>query len=170
MNFPFPAIAGKCPVCERGCGAVYRGYYRRGAICPAALFVGFVAIRTGFCKATRRRFALFPDFLIPFRSFSRAAFLWLWEAWRESPRDLGTAVDRWFEAFHREISIAVSTLDSQLRFILRQLSAGHQIFGLPPLTSVRLAYGLDLPVSTGERAIHHQAFGVAASSRIDPPP
>jgi hypothetical protein len=170
MDFPFPAIATACPVCGSACGAVYRGYYRRGAICPAALFVGFVAIRTGFCKANKRRFALFPEFLIPFRSFSRVAFLWLWKAWRESPRELGSAVDRWFDAFHREISIAVSTLDSQLRFTLRQIAAGHRAFDLPPLTSVRLAHGLELPVSTGVRAIRHSAFGAVANSRIDPPP
>jgi hypothetical protein len=132
--------------------------------------VGFVAIRTGFCKATKRRFALFPNFLIPFRSFSRVAFLWLWEAWRNKPGALGSAVDRWFDSFHREISIAFSTLDSQLRFILRQISAGHLIFGLPPLTSVRLGYGLELPKSRGEQAIHHRAFGAVANSRIDPPP
>ncbi len=170
MDFPFPAIAGSCPICERSCGAIYRGYYRRGAICPQALFVGFVAVRTGYCKATGRRFSLFPDFLIPFRSFSRTAFLWLWRAWQENPRELGSTVDRWFDAFHQEISIALSTLDSQLRFVLTQLSAGQQVFDVPPLESVRLAEAWALPLASAERAIQHRAFGAVANLRIDPPP
>jgi len=171
MEFPFPAIATACPVCGGRCGVVYRGYYRRGAICPQALFVGFVAVRTGFCKARQKRFALFPEFLIPFRSFSRAAFAKLWHAWRESPRELGASVDRWFDSFSREVSLSLSTLDSQLRFILRELSAGYVVFGIPPLppgpANLRAR---TLSSAEGALAIHHLAFGAIANSRIDPPP
>jgi len=170
MDFPFPAIGGACPVCGGRCGAIYRGYYRRGAICPAALFVGFVAVRTGFCKARRKRFALFPEFLIPFRSFSRTAFAWIWRAWRERPEALGAAVDRWFDPFEREISISISTLDSQLRFVLLQLRAGHITFGIPSLSLGPMDRGLSIPLAAGLRAVNHLAFGAVASSRIDPPP
>jgi hypothetical protein len=170
MDFRWPAIAGACPVCGGQCGAIYRGYYRRGVICPSALFVGFVAVRTGFCKARRKRFALFPEFLIPFRSFSRAAFDWLWRAWREQPAALGAAVDRWFDGFEREISLSISTLESQLRFILRQLHAGHLAFGIPPLAPGPASCGLNIPLPIGLRAVNHLAFGAVASLRIDPPP
>ena len=172
MDFPFPEIARACPVCSGPCGAIYRGYYRRGMICPAALFIGFVAVRTGFCKATSRRFALFPEFLIPFRSFTRTAFAWLWRAWRESSSELGATVDRWFDQLDRETSLSISTLDSQLRFILLQLRVGSQAFGLPAFAP--LAGGVsgmtELTVDCGLQAVNHLAFGAVANSRIDPPP
>lgn len=170
MEFPFPAIAGDCPVCGLNCGAIYRGYYRRGVVCPAALFVGFVAIRTGYCKAKRRRFALFPEFLIPFRGFSRSAFVRLWKTWRETPRELATSVDRWFDGFEQEIFISISTLDSQLRFILAQFIAGYATFGIPAMSAGPLSQARAIPMASGLQAINHLAFGAVANSRIDPPP
>jgi len=170
MDFPFPLIATACPVCGLNCGAIYRGYYRRGAICPAALFVGFVAVRTGYCKARRRRFALFPEFLIPFRSFSRTAFVYLWHAWQRCPREMAASVDRWFDECAQEVSIAMSTLDSQLRFVVRQIYAGHATFGIPPLAPGPILREPAIPLDSGLRAIQHLAFGAVANSRIDPPP
>lgn len=170
MEFPFPAIAGACPVCGTACGAAYRGYYRRWVICPHALFIGWVAIRTAYCKHERRRFALFPEFLIPFRKFSRKAFVMLWQDWRAKPSELIDSVDRWFHNLDQEIYLSVSTLYSQLRLIVRQLMAGHALFGTPPIELGLVTSLLDLPSDRVEYAIQHRAFGLAASSRIDPPP
>jgi hypothetical protein len=170
MEFPFPAIAGACPVCGTACGAIYRGYYRRWVICPRALFIGWVAIRTAFCKHHRRRFALFPEFLIPFRCFSRAAFLRLWQEWREKPAELTDSVDRWFHELKQEVYLSAVTLYSQLRLILSQLRAGHALFDTAPILPGALTSLLDIPSDRVEHAILHRAFGTAASSRIDPPP
>jgi hypothetical protein len=170
MDFPFPAIFDACPVCQTACGAIYRGYYRRWVICPQALFMGWVAIRTGLCKAKKRRFALFPSFLVPFRSFSRIALLWLWGAWNKTPCALVQSVDRWFNRMEREVYISVSTIYLQLRLIVRQLQAGHLLFGVKHFTPATLSGALDLNLPEVESAILHPAFGLAASLRIDPPP
>lgn len=95
MAYPFPAIAMACPICDGACGAVFRGYYRRWAVCPEVGFMGWLAIRTGYCKVLRRRFALFPSFLVPFRGFSRAAMLLVWRAWRGDVSKLQESVDGW---------------------------------------------------------------------------
>lgn len=170
MDFPFPEIAGACPVCGTACGAIYRGYYRRWVICPEALFVGRVAIRTAFCKCHKQRFALFPEFLIPFRSFSRVAFVLLWQAWKEKPGELVNAVDRWFHGLNQEVYLSIMTLYSQLQLILMQLRAGHLLFGIPSIPPGSIVSLLDIPPDHVEHAILHRAFGLAASSRIDPPP
>lgn len=170
MDFPFPVIAVLCPVCGKNCGAIYRGYYRRWAVIPNAPFIGWVAVRTAFCKAKRRRFSLFPSFLIPFRGFSRVALLWLWKAWISAPGELTQTVDRWFENMGREVYLSLSTLYSQLRFTVRQLQAGHTLFGVKHFSPAALSGALDLSRSEVELAILHPAFGLATSLRIDPPP
>ena len=170
MEFPFPMIVGACPVCGRACGAIYRGYYRRWVICPQAVFIGWVAIRTAWCKHERRRFALFPEFLIPFRSFSREALLRLWQAWREKPSELMNSVDRWFHDSDREIYLSMATLYSQLRLILRQLRSGSLLLGTPPVIPGGLLSLHEISPAQVEQAILHRAFGLATSLRIDPPP
>lgn len=169
MEFPFPLIAGECPVCGRACGAIYRGYYRRWVVCPTLLFIGWVAVRTAFCKHHKHRFALFPNWLIPFRSFSREAFLKLWIKWREKPSELIDSVDRWFDDFEREVYISGATLHSQLRFILRQLRAASHLFA-PQISNGGLNALLHLTSVPIERVILNPAFGLACSLRIDPPP
>ena len=170
MDYRFPVISHKCPVCGGACGAVYRGYYRRYVVCPLIPFMGWVAIRTGYCKSRHRRFALFPDFLIPFRGFSRAAMLLLWRAWAKDASGLTMAVDQWFSGIGREVYLSLSTLYSQLRFLTRQLQAGHALFGVPPFFPPALLGLMSLKSSAIESAIAHPAFGLAASLRIDPPP
>jgi hypothetical protein len=170
MEFPFPAISGSCPVCGRACGAIYRGYYKRWMICPRALFIGKLAIRTGFCRHEQKRFALFPEFLIPFRSFSREAFLKLWRAWKEKPGEVADSVDRWFDELDQEVCLSISTIYSQLKLILRQLRSGPRLFGTPPILPGGLLALLDISSAQVEGAIGHPAFGLAASLRIDPPP
>jgi len=170
MTYPFPCIAASCPICGGACGAIYRGYYRRWAVVPESNFIGRIAIRTGFCKARQRRFALFPSFMIPFRSFSRTAILWLWRAWIKAPGELVQAVDRWFEGIGREVYLSLSTLYSQLRFTSRQLHAGHTLFRVRHFSPTALSGVLEVPQSEIEAAILHPAFGLAASLRIDPPP
>lgn len=170
MDYPFPAIAGACPACGRACGAIYRGYYRRWMICPSALFIGWVAIRTAFCRHNHRRFALFPEFLVSFRSFSRTAMSLLWRAWREKPGELTRSVDRWFHDFDQEVYLSISTLYSQLQLILRQLRSGYVHFKTPPISQGGLRSLLNFSSLHVERAIEHPAFGLVASFRIDPPP
>jgi hypothetical protein len=170
MEFSFPAIAGACPVCGKACGAIYRGYYRRWMVCPLALFIGWVAIRTAFCKHHHRRFALFPGFLVPFRGFSREAMLRLWRAWQKNPAELVDSVDRWFHVLDCEVYLSLMTLYSQLRLILGQLRSGAALFGTPPLHPGGLSSILDIASNHIECAILHPAFGLATSLRIDPPP
>jgi hypothetical protein len=171
MEFPFPAIAIACPVCGKPCGAIYKGYYRRWVICPWALFIGFIAIRTAYCKHERRRFALFPNFLIPFRSFSREAFSRLWNIWREDQTArLIDSVDEWFHDFEREVYFAASSIHSQLRLILRQFRGAPHWFGLPPLQPGGIISLLEVSIPDGAIAIQHKAFGLATSLRINPPP
>jgi hypothetical protein len=170
MEFPFPAIAAQCPLCGSDCGAIYKGYYRRWAVIPDVPHIGWIAIRTGLCKAKGRRFALFPSFLIPFRSFSRVAMLWLWKAWIKSPGKITQSVDHWFEDLEQEVYLALSTLYLQLRFIVRQLQAGRSLFGVKSFAPAALSGVLDLGLPEVESAILHPAFGLAANLRIDPPP
>lgn len=170
MDYPFPVITKVCPICGRACGAIYRGYYRRWVICPQIQFMGWMAIRTGYCKDRRRRFALFPDFLIPFRGFSRVALLWLFRAWRESAKDLTRAVDQWFSNQRREVYLSLSTLYSHLRFMTRQFQAGHVLFEITPFSPHALSGLSSVPISKLESAILHPGFGCVANSRIDPPP
>ena len=170
MEFSFPEIASACPICGRACGAIYRGYYRRWVICPLALFIGFVAIRTAFCKHERRRFALFPNFLIPFRSFSREAFGRIWKLWREQSRGLMGSVDQWFHSLEQEVYLSASTIYSQLRLILRQFRGAPNWFNLPPMQPGGIGSLFDISVHDGGRAIEHRAFGLATSFRINPPP
>jgi len=139
-------------------------------ICPRALFIGWVAIRTAYCLHHQRRFALFPEFLIPFRSFSRVALFRLWQAWRDKPGELADSVDRWFHGLDQEVYLSMATLSSQLQFILRQLRAGSLLFGTPAILPGGLLSLLNISPDSVERAILHRAFGLAASLRIDPPP
>ena len=171
MEFPFPAIMKVCPICGRACGAIYRGYYQRWMICPLVLFVGRVAVRTAYCKHEKKRFALFPRFLIPFRSFSREGFLKLWTLWKEKQSSLENEVDSWFSSMEQEVCLSVSTIHSQLRLILRQFRAGQVLLGIPPTYIKDLSFLLsDFPTDLGSQAILHKAFGLAANFRIDPPP
>ena len=170
MVFPFPAIAAACPVCGTACGAVYRGYYRRWGVVPEAPYVGWVAVRTAFCKRLGRRYALFPDFLIPIRTFSREAFLRLAQCWRVSAARFVEDVDRWFDTFEQEVYLSASTLYAQLRFVVRELRLGWPRFGIAPFHGRGLSELARLETSATRLAITHPAFGLGASSRIDPPP
>lgn len=170
MAYPFPAIAEACPICGRACGAIFRGYYRRWVVCPEAQFMGWLAIRTGYCKALRRRFALFPSFLVPFRGFSRAAILLVWRAWRNDAGKLQESVDGWIFGAGREVYLSLSTLYSQLQFLTRQAQAGQALFGTPAFSPNALCGLAGLDCHVVDAVICHPAFGVAANSRIDPPP
>ena len=170
MQYGFPAIATACPVCGRACGAVYRGYYRRWVVCPESRFMGFLAIRTGFCKARRRRFALFPSFLVPFRGFSRAAMLMVWQTWKSDAGKLQESVDAWVFGVGREVYLSLSTIYSQLLFLTRQLQAGPALFGTGVISANALCGLASLHADSVEAAILHPAFGLAANSRIDHPP
>ncbi len=96
--------------------------------------------------------------------------LWLWRSWIKAPGVLVQAVDKWFEGIGREVYLSLSTLYSQLRFTSRQLHAGHTLFGVRHFSPTALSGALEVPQSEIEAAILHPAFGLAASSRIDPPP
>lgn len=170
MEYSFPAITTACPICGLACGAIYRGYYRRKAVVPEVPFVGWVAIRTAVCRRTGARFALFPDFLIPIRSFSREAFAQLARAWRKSAARLVDDVDRWFHGLEGEVYLPASTLYAQLRFVVRELRLGWRRFGLAPFHGVLIEDLSRIPAVATDSAIAHPAFGVVASSRIDPPP
>lgn len=170
MEFPFPAIRAACPVCGRACGAIYRGYYRRRAVIPEVPFLGWVAIRTAICGQTGARFALFPDFLIPIRSFSREAFARLTRAWLDSAARLVDEVDRWFHGLEGEVYLPASTLYAQLRFVVREIRLGWGRFGLAPFHGVLIEDLARLDAGVRDAAIAHPAFGLGASSRIDPPP
>lgn len=170
MEYPFPAIATACPLCGGACGAIFRGYYRRRAVVPEVPFLGWVAIRTAVCRRTGGRFALFPDFLIPIRSFSREAFARLTRAWRESAARLVDDVDRWFHGLEGEVYLSVSTLYAQLRFVVREIRLGWGRFGIEPFYGVLIEDLSRLGAVATEAAIAHPAFGLSASSRIDPPP
>lgn len=170
MEYPFPTIATACPICDKACGAIYRGYYRRWAIVPEAPFIGWVAIRTAECRRTGGRFALFPDFLIPIRSFSREAFSRLTRAWRGEAARIVDDVDRWFHGLDGEVYLSASTLYAQLHYVVRELRLGWGRFGLPPFHGVLIEDLACLDVGAISVAIAHPAFGLGASSRIDPPP
>ena len=170
MAYPFPAISEACPICGLACGVVFRGYYRRWVVCPEERFMGWLAIRTGFCKARSRRFALFPSFLVPFRGFSRVAMLLVWRAWKSDASKLQESVDGWIFGIGREVYLSISTLYSQLQFLTRQLQAGHALFGTGAFSPNALCGLASLRAGSVEAAILHPAFGVAANSRIDPPP
>ena len=132
--------------------------------------MGWLAIRTGFCRARSRRFALFPSFLVPFRGFSRGAMLLVWQAWKQDARKLQESVDAWVFGAGREVYLSLSTLYSQLRFLTRQAAAGRVLFAIPAFSPNALLGLASLESHHVEAVILHPAFGVAANSRIDPPP
>lgn len=169
MVFPFPAISSACPLCDLACGATYRGYYRRWGVIPEAPFLGWVAIRTGFCKYYQRRFALFPEFLVPFRSFSRQAFFRLTQSWIQRGIEMISDVDLWFSNLEQEVYLAVSTLYFQLRLVVRELRLGTSRLDEPFYgTSVWDLREVSPPVF--EACISDLGFGLSASSRINRPP
>lgn len=170
MDYPFPAISEACPICGRACGAVFRGYYRRWVVCPEERFMGWLAIRTGYCKGRGRRFALFPSFLVPFRGFSRAAMLLVWQAWKSDASKLQESVDAWIFGVGREVYLSLSTLYSQLLFLTRQAAAGRVLFKIPAFSPNALCGLASLAPHHVDAVILHPAFGVVANSRIDPPP
>ena len=132
--------------------------------------MGWLAIRTGYCKAHGRRFALFPSFLVPFRGFSRAAMLLVWRAWRQDASKLQESVDGWIFGVGREVYLSLSTLYSQLQFLTRQLQAGPALFGTGAFSPNAICGLASLGAGSVDAAILHPAFGLAANSRIDPPP
>ena len=132
--------------------------------------MGWLAIRTGYCKALRRRFALFPSFLVPFRGFSRAAMLLVWRAWRQDASKLQESVDGWASGLGREVYLSLSTIYSQLRLLTRQAAAGRVLFAIPPFSPNALCGLASLAPDHVDAVILHPAFGLAANSRIDPPP
>jgi hypothetical protein len=173
MEFAFPSIAGDCPVCGTACGAVYRGYYRRWGVAPEAPFEGWIAIRTALCRRLGRRYAVFPSFLVPLRPFSREGFRRLVDAWRLGPRRLVDAVDAWWRGFEREVYLSISTLYSQLRFVVRELRVSHvlEIAAVPAVQRLRSVADLaEVPAAVVTAGIAHPSFGCGASLRIDPPP
>lgn len=116
MDYPFPVLAECCPLCEGAGCAIYRGYYRRGMICPEMEFVGPVVIRTGYCKTQGTRFALIPDFLFPRRRISRLGVERLKEAYgsTQTGRRLRAAIDEWMAGLGDEFYFPVSTAHSYL--------------------------------------------------------
>ena len=115
MDYPFPDLSKHCPVCERPKCAIYRGYFRRFLLCPEMEFVGWVIIRTGWCKSLNRRFALIPDFLMPRCKISRLGHLLLQELHLKSDRGLYAAIDDCLEGLGDEFYLPRSTVSACLR-------------------------------------------------------
>lgn len=94
----------------------------------------------------------------------------LWKAWASDPGGLTEFVDQWFANIGREVYLSLSTIYSQLRFLTRQLQAGHALFAITPFSPHALCGLINLDPRALESAILHPAFGLASSLRIDPPP
>ncbi|CAN5580965.1 hypothetical protein BH10PLA2_BH10PLA2_28670 [soil metagenome] len=110
----WPILAGHCPCCGQAGCAIYRGYYTRFVFCPEMEFVGRLAIRTGFCRRLRRRFALLPDFLIPRRRISRLSYQALREAALLHQERLLPAIDELIAGLGEEFYLPRSTAHSYL--------------------------------------------------------
>jgi hypothetical protein len=105
----WPDLERKCPLCgEPGC-AIYRGYYTRFLFCPEMEFTGKVVIRMAYCKRTKRRFALLPDFVVRARRVSRISLKRLQECFLESGGRLQAAIDAWTEGLGEEFYVPLSS-------------------------------------------------------------
>jgi hypothetical protein len=123
-SMPFegwPDIHDRCPVCAATGCATYRGYYRRLMVChELEVAPGPVAIRTGYCRSTRRRFSLLPDFLVPYRRLSRFSFAALFEARTRPGARMLDAIDAVTEGLGEEFYLPLSTAYSCLKLHLSQ--------------------------------------------------
>lgn len=115
MQYPFPELGTRCPLCDGAGCAVYRGYYRRLLCCPEMEHFGRIVIRTAFCRTRRVRFALLPDFVIPRRRISRLGVARLTEA-RLAPgcARMREAIDDWMEGLSDEFYLPLSTAHAYL--------------------------------------------------------
>ena len=117
----WPDIHSRCPVCEATGCAIYRGYYERFMVChELEVAPGRVAIRTGYCKKTGRRFSLLPDFLIPYRRMSRFSFIALREARARTGSSVLDAIDALTADLGEEFYLPLSTAYSCLKLHLPQ--------------------------------------------------
>ncbi len=84
-------------------------------ICPEMEFHGWLAIRTGYCKVKRRRFALIPDFIVPRLRISRLGLVRLLDCYRASGGQWLSALGQWTDGLNdEEFTVPRSTARSYL--------------------------------------------------------
>lgn len=120
MSFDgWPRLCDSCPICGRGGCAVYRGYYSRFLFCTELEFTGRLVHRTGYCKSTKTRFSLIPDFVLPRRRISRFTYDRLREP-RLTPVTIQAVIDDLTSDLGEEFFLPLSTAHSYLCFTLGQ--------------------------------------------------
>lgn len=112
MEYPFPDIWSKCPICDRSQCGVYRGYYLRFVFCPEMEFTGQVAIRTGYCRHNEVRFSFLPDFLIRNRRISQLSLTIFQECFERQKKHIKNAIDEWTAGLGEEFFVPISTAHS----------------------------------------------------------
>jgi len=75
MDFPFPDIKKKCPVCKGPGCAIWKGYYKRNFFCMSLDISEKLAIHVGRCPTKKKDFSYLPDFLIPYQILSRSTLI-----------------------------------------------------------------------------------------------
>jgi hypothetical protein len=110
----WPDLARECPLCGRTACGIYRGYYTRFVLCPEMEFCGKIAVRVGFCKSEKRRFALLPDFLIRYRRLSRLSLRRFLECYRGASGRILPAIDEWTDGLGEEFHIPLSSAHAYL--------------------------------------------------------
>jgi len=78
-------------------------------------FCGKIVIRTGFCKRTRRRFAVLPDFVIRYRRISRPSLTRFLECYRGAGGRILLAIDDWTDGLGEEFYVPRSTAHTYLK-------------------------------------------------------
>jgi hypothetical protein len=88
-------------------------------LCPEMEFIGWVAIRMGYCRNKKCGFALIPDFLIPRRRISRLGHQLLKHYYQRNGQDLQCAIDDWLEGLGDEFYLPRSSAAFAIRYSIR---------------------------------------------------
>lgn len=116
MSFEgWPDIKSRCPICGHSGCATYRGYYSRFLFCTELEFLGYLVVRTGYCKFKKIRFTLLPEFVIHRRRVSVFTQNRLREA-RASHQTLLAAIDELNSDLGEEFYLPISTANLILTF------------------------------------------------------
>lgn len=169
MKYPFETISACCPLCSRSGCAIWKGYYSRFLFCPEMEFIGKVAIRRALCRYTKRKFAMFPSFIIPYHRISSLSLRRLCENYLDSKNTRQT-IDDLIEGLPDQFYVSMATLYSYLHLVLRALRVNSKTLQLKPDHLMSLLELQGLPREKMIRLFEeHLAWNAAGEIILFPP-
>lgn len=129
MQYAFPRIAERCPLCERAQCARWKGYYCRRMICSEMEYEGPLAVHVGHCQQQNRDFSLLPSFLLPRQQISRLGLEHFLEAWKQSHR-MHDAREQFADGIAASDEDAGAWREKEARYSLPRSTAYHWLYAL----------------------------------------